>query len=92
MGNITRLENAIKLGIDKRIEALNQSISAHERDLNEALATKDVPFEHAEELEKKSSRLEQLNSELDVGCTEEITLTDDDNEQKIDKKPPKHNL
>ncbi len=92
LGNIVRLENVLKLGIDKTIKSLEESIARDERDLNEALATKDAPFEYAEELAKKSARLEQLNNELDVGKTEEIALTDDNDEQKIDRKPPKHNL
>lgn len=92
LGNIMRLENVLKLGIDKTIKSLKESIAGEERDLQEAIATKDTPFEYAEELANKSARLEQLNNELDVGKAEEIALNDDNDEQKIDRKPPKHNL
>ena len=38
------------------------------------MAAKGKPFEHAEELAAKSSRLEQLNRELEVGKADEVIM------------------
>ena len=49
-------------------------------DLNEATAAKGKPFEHAEELAQKSARLEQLNSELEVGQADEVIMNESEDE------------
>ncbi len=93
LGDIIRLENLIKLGIDKEISRLEGLLSDDERDLKQAETSKDLPFALADELAKKSARLEQLNNELDVGKSEEQAIGDDDEKQDPpDLKPntPKH--
>ncbi len=81
LGDIVRLENVVKLGIDKEISRLEGLLSDDERDLKQAEASKDLPFALADELAKKSARLEQLNNELDVGKSEEQAIGDDDEKQ-----------
>lgn len=100
LGNITRLENVIRLGIDKRISQLENDLARNEKDLAEAMRTKDAPFEYAAELEEKSKRLAQLDAELGVGKKDEVIFDDDNNQGKDrggkdndapeQKKKPKH--
>ena len=67
IGNVTRLENLFSKGFDRRLSELEEKLTRTQTDLQEALAAKGKPFEHAEELAEKSARLEQLNRELEVG-------------------------
>lgn len=83
IGNITRIENVLKFGIEKRIAALESEIYRNEKDLAEAERTKDAPFEYAEELAQKSLRLAQLDAELGIEKSDEIVF--DDNEKTEDE-------
>ena len=93
MGNITRMENILKLGIDKMINDTEIKLEQLNEDLQEAKQTKDTPFEFAAELETKAARLEQLNFELNK--PDEVVMLDEDEEkddpdlnEKLDN--PKH--
>lgn len=93
MGNITRMENILKLGIDKMINDTEIKLEQLNEDLQEAKQTKDTPFEFAAELEAKAARLEQLNFELNK--PDEVVMLDEDEEEdnpdlneKLDN--PKH--
>ena len=79
MGNITRMENILKLGIDKMINDTEIKLEQLNEDLQEAKQTKDTPFEFAAELETKAARLEQLNFELNK--PDEVVMLDDDEEK-----------
>lgn len=81
LGNITRLENVLKLGIDKRISGLQAELARNEKDLAEALRTKDAPFEYADELAQKSMRLAQLDAELGVGKKDEVIIDDENQDE-----------
>lgn len=80
IGNITRMENVLKLGIDRAINDTNAELENLKRDMQEAKQTKDAPFEFSAELETKSARLEQLNYELNQ--TDEVTMIDSEEESK----------
>ncbi len=84
IGCITRIENVIKLGIDKQIAAHQSSIENTEKDLEEVERTKALPFEHAAELAEKSARLEQLNNELGVNKADNVVFDEtlDENEME----------
>ena len=93
IGNITRMENILKLGIDKMINDTEIKLEQLNEDLQEARQTKDTPFEFAAELEAKAARLEQLNFELNK--PDEVVMLDEDEEkddpdlnEKLDN--PKH--
>ncbi|MCM1060920.1 MAG: DEAD/DEAH box helicase family protein [Eubacterium sp.] len=95
MGNITRMENILKLGIDKSINDTEVKLEKLENDLQEARQTKDTPFEFAAELEAKAARLEQLNCELNFDKPDEVVMLDENEEkdnpdlnEKLDN--PKH--
>lgn len=92
LGNVTRIENVLKFGINKRISELNAGLARNEKDLAEALRTKDVPFEYAAELEEKSKRLAQLDAELGVGKKDEVVFDEDESQDKDhgnrDNDPP----
>lgn len=79
LGNIMRIENIPKAGIDKRISQLQSEIGRNEKDLAEAIRTKDAPFEYAAELEEKSKRLAQLDAELGVGKKDEVIYDENEN-------------
>ena len=85
LGNITRLENVLKLGIDRQISNLQASLERNEKDLAEALRTKDAPFEYADELQEKSLRLAQLDAELGVGNKDEVIIDEDNQAENLDK-------
>ena len=85
IGNITRLENLFRVGIEKAINGYENSMERAKNDLSADLASKGKPFEHAEELEAKSERLEQLNLELEVGKTDEVIMNDESEDEKIEK-------
>ena len=95
IGNVTRLENLFSKGLDRKLADMTEKLSRMQTDLNEAVAAKGKPFEHAEELAEKSAKLEQLNRELEVGKAEDVIMNDDDEQdppaktEGIDKKPPK---
>lgn len=93
IGNITRMENILKFGIDKTINDISVRLENLKKDLQEAKQTKDIPFERAAELEEKSARLEQLNYELNR--PDEVAMVDSEDSpdcRDIDnpnKKPKK---
>ncbi len=95
LGNISRIENILKLGIDKMILALEAEKARYEKDLAEAERTKYSPFEYADELAEKSRRLAQLDAELNVGKNDEIIIDDDESPKEdrdgIDNDPPAQN-
>ncbi|MCM1276431.1 MAG: hypothetical protein NC299_13910 [Lachnospiraceae bacterium] len=95
LGNVTRLENVLKLGIDKRISSLEYDIARNEKDLAEAMRTKDAPFEYAAELAEKSKRLAQLDAALGVGKTDEVIMDDGENRDEDrggkNNEPPEKN-
>lgn len=74
IGNITRLENLFNKGIEKKLTETESLLASKQTDLQEAMAAKGKPFEHAEELAAKSTRLEQLNRELEVGKADEVIM------------------
>lgn len=90
IGNITRMENVIKLGIDKRMSDTETAIDNLKADLQEAERTKDLPFEFAAELETKAARLEQLNFELNKP-DEVVMLDENDDKDGPDLNKPKIN-
>ncbi len=93
IGNITRIENILKGGIDKRIERLNGELELAQKNLAEAERTKDAPFEYADELREKTSRLEELNKALNIERTDEVVLDDIGSSDSTSKdiSPPKNN-
>lgn len=90
IGNTTRLENLFSGGIGKKIADLEERAERTNADLQAALANKGKPFEHAEELARKSARLEQLNLELEVGKVDEVIIADDESEQDEPDRNEKH--
>lgn len=82
IGNVTRLENLFNKGLDRKLADMTDKLTRMQTDLNEALAAKGKPFEHAEELAAKSARLEQLNLELEVGKAEEVIMNDDEEQEQ----------
>lgn len=93
IGNITRIENILKSGIDKRIETLNSNLELAQRNLAEAERTKDAPFEYEDELREKTARLEELNKALNIEQADEIAIDDIEAADSPDKDtpPPKNN-
>lgn len=87
IGNITRMENILKLGIDKKISDTVGKLEALEKDLQEAAQTKDTPFEFAAELESKAARLEQLNCELNLDKPDEIAMSEEENDSPDEDNP-----
>lgn len=88
IGNITRIENVLKIGIDKRIESLQVNLEEAKKNLAEAERTKDAPFEYADELREKSARLEELNKELNIEKVDEVLIDDDENLDAPDEDIP----
>lgn len=78
IGNITHLENLFSKGFDRRLSELEEKLTRTQTDLQEALAAKGKPFEHAEELAEKSTRLEQLNRELESGQADEVIMNENE--------------
>lgn len=78
IGNITRIENVLRIGIDKRIES-PQYVEEAKKNLAEAERTKDAPFEYVDELQEKTARLEELNKELHIEKVDEILIDDEEN-------------
>ena len=76
---------------------MEEKLTRTQTDLQEALAAKGKPFEHAEELAEKSARLEQLNRELEVGQADEVIMNESEDEvqdapvkaEEISKSAPK---
>lgn len=96
IGNTTRLENLFSGGIVKKITNLEERAERTNADLQAALANKGKPFEHAEELARKSARLEQLNLELEVGKVDEVIMDENEVQDKDDRSgheqnPPDNN-
>lgn len=97
IGNITRLENLFNKGIEKKLTETESLLASKQTDLQEAMAAKGKPFEYAEELAAKSSRLEQLNRELEVGKADEVIMGVEEQEtgehdktEEIGKQTNKH--
>lgn len=80
IGNVTRLENLFSKGLDRKLADMTEKLSRMQTDLNEAVAAKGKPFEHAEELAQKSARLEQLNREFEVGKADEVIMNESEDE------------
>ncbi len=94
IGNITRIESILKIGIAKKIEALDANLEDATKNLAEAERTKDAPFEYADELREKTARLEQLDKELNIDKQDEAIIGDNGEEINLDPpqkpEPPKH--
>lgn len=96
LGDLTRMENIIKIGIDKEIANCENTISRDKSDIEQATKTLTQPFEFADELAEKTARLEQLNAELDCGRNEEVFISEDNDKEENppelnqDKPIPKH--
>ncbi len=91
IGNITRLENILKTGIDKKITSLKNELEYAQRNIAEAERTKDAPFEYADELREKSARLEELNKELNIEKVDDSENLDGHGDTPPQKpSPPKH--
>ena len=88
IGNIMRIENILKSGIDKRIETLNGNLELAQKNLAEAERTKDIPFEYEGELREKTARLEELNKSLNIEKADEIVIDDIDGADSPDKDTP----
>lgn len=82
LGNITRMENLLKNGIDKEIARCEERIERDTSDIKTAEETLAMPFEHADELQQKVARLDQLNAELDCGKNDEVFLNDDNDREE----------
>lgn len=82
LGNITRMENLIKSGIDKEISRCENLISRDKSDIAEAQKNLAQPFEFADELQQKAARLEQLNAELDCGRNDEVFVNDENDREE----------
>lgn len=78
IGNVTRLENLFIKGFDRKLSELEEKLTRTQTDLQEALAVKGKTFEHAEELAEKSTRLEQLNRELEAGQADEVIMNENE--------------
>ncbi|MGN0678922.1 MAG: YodL domain-containing protein, partial [Oscillospiraceae bacterium] len=86
IGNITRMENVIKNEISKEIASCESKIEQDKADIATASQSLLMPFEHAEELQEKTARLEQLNAELDCGRNEEVFINDENTEEISEEK------
>ena len=64
-GNVTRIENALT-ALDKKLGALNTRLSDLQRQVENAREELEKPFPQEDELREKSSRLVELNAELDM--------------------------
>lgn len=84
IGNITRMENVLKIGIDKMLNNLNTQLGELESNLKEARETKDLPFEFTEELNTKAARLEQLNCELNFDKPDDVVMIDEEDKDNPD--------
>lgn len=91
LGNITRMENILKLGIDKAFAECEETISRDKSDIAQAEKTLTQPFELAEELAEKSARLEQLNAELDCGRNDEVFINDNSEPEQSPAENLKNN-
>ena len=85
LGNITRMENLLKNGIDKEIARCEERIERDTSDIKTAEETLAMPFALADELQQKVARLDQLNAELDCGKNDEVFLND--NNDREEEKP-----
>lgn len=82
LGNITRMENLLKNGIDKEIARCEERIERDTSDIKSAEETLAMPFALADELQQKVARLDQLNAELDCGKNDEVFLNDDNDREE----------
>ena len=79
-GNITRLDNQIN-SISKKLETEKTLLVDIEHQFENAKEEVNRPFEKEQELQEKSTRLSELNKELDIGGKddkESIEVLDDD--------------
>lgn len=96
IGNISRMENVLKTGIDKEILSCKKRIENFRADIEAAQQTIALPFEYADELSEKTARLDQLNKELGCGKTDEVFSGDEQEppeigrEEKHKPNKPKH--
>lgn len=82
LGNITRMENLLKNGIDKEIARCEERIERDTSDIKTAEETLAMPFALADELQHKVALLDQLNAELDCGKNDEVFLNDDNDREE----------
>jgi hypothetical protein len=83
-GNITRLNNALDVGINKTIERISTELENTEKSLTQAKNEVGRPFPQAEELRTKTERLNEINKLLAVDLdNNDISV---DNEVSNDNK------
>ena len=86
-GNITRLDNQIN-SISKKLETEKTLLVDTEHQFENAKEEVNRPFEKEQELQEKSSRLSELNKELDIGNKDnhaEVSLDDETEEMESRK-------
>lgn len=74
IGNVSRIENMVSEGLEKKLNSLNGELNFAKENLDAARKNLAVPFEHAAELAEKSARLEQLDRELNIDKADEVMI------------------
>lgn len=80
IGNVSRIENMVSEGLEKKLNSLNGELNFAKENLDAARKNLAVPFEHAAELAEKSARLEQLDRELNIDKADEVMIDNDEDE------------
>lgn len=82
-GNMVRIENCFN-GIEGNIKFLEDKLEEYRREMEQAKAEYEKPFEYEQELKEKIARQNELNTQLDLenraipdGQEEEMELTED---------------
>ncbi len=78
IGNVMRIENVFKSGIEKRVKLYESRIEETKRNLEEAEEAITKPFPHAEELRRNSARLEELNAVLNADTPDSESIGEEE--------------
>ena len=79
IGNITRIENAIK-SIESQLEQTKHTLIEKQQSLQSLQEALAQPFAHDKELIEKTVQLAAINAELDVGGQDTVEGIDDEND------------
>ena len=95
IGNVMRIENVFKSGIEKRVKLYESRIEETKRNLEEAEEAITKPFPHAEELRHNSVRLEELNAVLNADTPDSESIGEEEqigSEEKTMQEERKNKL
>lgn len=85
LGNLLRIDNALE-GVENRLNSARMELETVYNELNTAKEEVQKPFPREQELQEKSTRLQELNSLLNMDERDDAILDEEAEEETVEKE------